>query len=182
MIKQNLEELGKAYESGEIFVPAPVVFFTDKTSPEDIRIWGNFWIYRYNLVDGVLVCECGGANPGILHLRATGEEQTAEETAGDEITTLAVGGYEVIGFEAAEEGTDFEDSLKELFAKAPEEAGDLYEIYCQAGSVGRNENVRKKFLAMYAAESPEEITAYQDFGWDPVPLSVDEGETAGTEE
>ncbi len=203
------EELGKNYTSGEIFVPAPVVYFEDDTSPEDIRIWGNFWVFRYSLQDTVLFCESGGAQPGILHLRAIDDAAAVEDAAAvdavvvvedaaavnataedvtaaaEDITAVDAGtntgeSYEVIGFEAAEEGTDFEESLRKLFEKAPKEAGDLYETYCQADSVGRNENVRKKFLMMYVAESPQKITAYQDFGWDPVPLDVAAEETSSS--
>lgn len=149
------EDPATYYDTGDYYIPAPAVFYTDDTDPEDIRIWGNFWVFRYDLADGNLLLESGGAHPGLLHLKTSD---------GDAL------GYEAVGFEAVQDGSDYDSSLKEICAKAPAEAGDLYTQYTEAADNDTYEQVRKEYLRMYAEQVPFPIKSYQDPGWDPVML------------
>ena len=61
-----------------------------------------------------------------------------------------------------------DESMKEIFGKAPAEAGDLTAQFSAAHDDGTYENVRKEFIKMYADQVPFTIKSYQDYGWDPV--------------
>lgn len=143
------------YDTGDYYIPAPVVFYTDDTDPADIRIWGNFWVFRYDLEDGNLLMQSGGEHPGLLHLKKSEDD---------------VLGYEATDFEAVQDGSDYDSSLKEICGKAPAEAGDLYAQYSSAADDGTNDAVREEYLRMYADQVPFPIVSYQDPGWDPVLL------------
>lgn len=146
------EESEKDYEPAEVMIPAPVIVYTDESDSENIRIWGNFWIFNYTLEDGNLVCESGGSYPGVLYL------QKIED------------GYEVVDSRIALDSSDDDAELKEICASAPEEAGDLYEKFTAADMDEIRVSVREEYIRMYAEEVPYAVTSYQDYGWDPVVL------------
>ena len=144
------------YEDGAYFIPAPVIFYTDDSDPADIRIFGDFQVYKYDLEGENLLCKSGGSHPGLLHLKKSEEAGT---------------GYEAVSFEAVSDGSDMDESMKEIFGKAPAEAGDLTALFSTAHDDGTYENVRKEFIKMYADQVPFAIKSYQDYGWDPVMIN-----------
>lgn len=148
-------ELGKNYEipKGGVIIPEPVIYYTDDSDPENVRVWGDFQVDIYTLEGETLVCQSGGSYPGLLHLKAA-----------------AAGNHEVTEFEACSDGAGFEEDVRRLFGEAPEEAGDLVAAYFEDSGSDVRADVRKKFLQMYAKQAAQEIHSYQDFGWDPVSL------------
>ena len=156
VLKWMEEEPASYYDTGEYYIPAPVVFYTDDSDENDIRIWGNFWVFRYDLEGENLLCQSGGENPGILHLKKS--DETGPE-------------YEVFEFEGCREGSEFDEDLKKISEKAPAEAGDVYKMFTSAADDGTNEAVRKEYIKMYADQVPFTITSYQDYGWDPVMIN-----------
>ncbi|MBR3165439.1 MAG: hypothetical protein IKF16_04665 [Lachnospiraceae bacterium] len=147
------KEPASYYEDGAYFIPAPVIFYTDDSDPADIRLFGDFQVFKYDLEGENLLCKSGGSHPGLLHLKKSEEAGT---------------GYEAVSFEAVEDGSDMDESMKEIFGKAPAEAGDLTAQFSAAHDDGTYENVRKEFIKMYADQVPFTIKSYQDYGWDPV--------------
>ena len=147
------KEPASYYEDGAYFIPAPVIFYTDDSDPADIRLFGDFQVFKYDLEGENLMCKSGGSHPGLLHLKKSEEAGT---------------GYEAVSFEAVADGSDMDESMKEIFGKAPAEAGDLTAQFSTAHDDGTYENVRKEFIKMYADQVPFTIKSYQDYGWDPV--------------
>ena len=129
-------------------IPSPEVLYTDDTDPEKVRVWGDFWMFSYSLEGDVLMNESGGANPGLLYLEKNGDS------------------YQVTDFDAVGDGAQYNEDVERICSEAPEEAGDLVAAY--TGEY--DETVRKEFIRMYAEANGLSVTAYQDFGWDPVPL------------
>ena len=146
------EELGQYYSSGAITIPEPVILYTDNSNPDDIKIWGDFRIGQYNLDNETLVFAAGGSHPGLLHLKEA-----------DDMCT-------VTGFDAVGEGSDNGPDIERIFGSAPAAAGDLPSVLSKINDDGTAEAARKDFLRMYAEASDLSITAYQDYGYDPVSL------------
>ena len=69
-------------------------------------------------------------------------------------------------------GKDEERNLtqEKICKKAPAEAGDLLKAFSSANDDGTATKAREAILKMYAKEVPYTITAYQDYGMDPVKL------------
>ena len=155
VVKWMEENVATYYDTGEYYIPAPVDFYTDARDQSDILIWGDFRVFRYDLEDTNLVCQSGGSHVGLLHLRATEEDPDV---------------YEAFEFEACSDGSDFDDDLKKICEKAPEEAGDLYARFSEAHDDGTYDEVRMAYLKMYADQVPFPITSFQDYGQDPVTI------------
>ncbi len=141
-----IDELGKNYEPAQVCIPCPVIVAEDISDRSDIRVYGNFWIFNYDLKDGILQNTSGGSYPGCMHFKTTDE------------------GYEVTSLDVVADGSDFDESAKKIF-------GDHYEEFMKVNSDDKlREETRAQIIANYVAANNLDITAYQDFGWDPVTL------------
>jgi hypothetical protein len=72
------------------------------------------------------------------------------------------GSYEAVSHDVVAEGSDFDDSAKELF-------GDRYDAFVAAIADDEAvEQVRFQIIADYAKFSGVPIEGYQDYGQDPI--------------
>lgn len=143
-----IDEFGGNYPEAEVTIPCPVIIAEDESDRDDIRVWGDFWIFNYNLNGDVLENTSGGSYPGVIHLQAT------DDAAGYKVTKM-----EVVG-----DGSQFEPTAKRIF-------GNYYkELLKSSSDTEEREKIRAQIIANYAAANNLNITAYQDFGWDPVTL------------
>ncbi|MBQ4364484.1 MAG: haloacid dehalogenase-like hydrolase, partial [Oscillospiraceae bacterium] len=140
------DELGSGYPDADVCIPAPVIIYEDDTDREDIKLYGDFRVYKYALDGDTLECTAGGSYPGCMHVRTTDE------------------GYEVTGFDVVADGSDYTESAKEIF-------GDHYDTFSKVGSDDEEkERVRAQIIANYVFDKNLPITQYRDSGWDPVDL------------
>ena len=141
-----IDELGENYETSDVTIPCPIIIKMDESDKEDIKIWGNFWIYNYKLNGDTLETESGGSYPGCIHMKDTGE------------------GYEVVDFEQVPDGSDSIPTAKKIFGK-------YYNDYVKSNEdTNANEATRAQIIANYVFANNLEIKAYKDYGWDPVEL------------
>lgn len=141
-----IDELSANYEKAEVSIPCPVIVAEDESNKDDIMVWGNFWIFNYNLNGDTLECESGGSYPGVIHVKSTDE------------------GYEVTSMEVTEDGSGFEKSAKKIF-------GEHYDEFMGLGEdEDYRENIRAQIIANYVAANNLSIKEYKDYGWDPVAL------------
>ncbi len=140
------DELGSGFSGSDVTIPCPIIIHEDESDDNDIRVYGDFWIFNYELKGDTLECTSGGSFPGCVHLKK------------------AEAGYEVTGMDRAEDGSEFESSAKKIF-------GDYYEAYTKAAddTVSRD-STRAQIIANYVAANGLAIKSYKDFGWDPVTL------------
>ena len=96
--------IGKSYAEGELCIPSPFVISADYGNPEDVKVWGDFWVFNYNQSGDTLKTVSGGNHPGLMHLKKTDK------------------GMEVTNFEVVEDGAGNLESAKKLF-------GDQYEAF-----------------------------------------------------
>ena len=136
-----LVSLGKQYAEGEHCVPVSNIVAVDEQEKADIKVWGDFWVFNYNLVGDTLKCVSGGSHPGLMHISQT------------------VNGYEVTGFDQVEDGAGNLPSAHRIF-------GANYEAFhaINSNAEGR-EALRAKTLADYVKTHHLTATLYQDYGW-----------------
>ena len=142
------EAFGGYFDENAVMIPAPEILYTDDSDPEKVRIWGDFWVYGYALENDTLMTVSGGSNPGLLYLAKEGDS------------------YMVTDFDAVGDGSQYTEDIERICSEAPEEAGDLAAAFSEES----DDAVRKELIRMYEAQNSLGIKAYQDYGWDPVPL------------
>ena len=144
------DELAKGYETGDVGIPTIIEVSRDDSDPDDIKVWGSYWYETYTLEGDTLECQAGGSYPGCMHVKET--------DAGK--------GYVVESFDAVADGSDFDESAKEIF-------GDNYDAFTEIYSNDelRTEK-RQEFLVEYVTSHRVPATKYQDYGWDAVDLNL----------
>ena len=148
LYKYMLDEFSKnyAYDDVTVGIPCPIIVAEDESDKDDIKVWGNFWLYNYTLNGDTLETSSGGSYPGCIHLKSTDD------------------GYEVTKMEQVEDGSNYDPSAKKIF-------GEHYEEFVKSGENEKeNEATRAQIIANYVAANNLSITAYKDYGWDPVKL------------
>lgn len=136
----------KHYDPADVLIPAFDFLREDETNPEDIKVWGRFWINNYSLRGTTLMHRNGGAYDGCAHLKKTD------------------GGYEVTSIDMVQDGSDSGPSTERIFGIDKE----LMEGY-RASDADFNDCMASA-VHMYSENTGVEIKAWSDYGWDPVPL------------
>ena len=112
----------------------------------DSCIWGDFWVFWYNVSGDTLLTVSGGNHAGRMTLRYEN------------------GKPQVTDFEQTEDGAGNEAGAKRIF-------GDHYDIYWNMHSNERvREAVRQEQLGEYIRCHGLNIRYYQDYGWPAVEL------------
>ena len=141
-----VDELSQGFAPSDVSIPCPVIVAEDDSDPDDIRVYGSFWIFNYDLNGDILENVSGGDYPGVVYMKSTDA------------------GYEVTGMDVVEDGSSFTESAKEIF-------GEHYEDYIKlGGDEEERERIRAQIIANYVAANDLSITGYQDYGWDVVTL------------
>ena len=141
-----VNEIGKNYAQGDVCVPYAFVISSDEGNPEDILIWGDFWVYNYEISGDTLKTVSGGNHPGLMHVKKTDA------------------GYEVTSFDAVADGADNLPSAKAIF-------GDKFDAYQEfSAAAEKREMERLRFTAEYVKKHNMSATMLQDYGWPAVEL------------
>jgi len=144
------DEISKGYEQANVGIPYIIEIKRDDSDPEDIKVWGCFHYYTYNLIGDTLECQAGGSYPGCMHIKETD----------------AGCGYVVSSFDPVLDGSSFDDSAKEIF-------GDEYDNFINVYSDDDlNNETRSKTIAEYVVSHNVPATKYKDYGWDPIELDL----------
>ena len=89
--------IGKNYAEAEYCITSPFIVSTDNGNKYDVLVWGDFWVFNYDLSGDTLKTVSGGNHPGLMHLKRTDN------------------GYEVTSFEEVEDGAGNLESSKRIF-------------------------------------------------------------------
>ena len=132
-----LREIAPSYLQGEICVPALLI-----AHEEDSCVWGDFWVFWYNISGDTLKTISGGSHPGKMTL------------------TYANNHPQVVDFERVEDGSRFMSTAKRIF-------GDYLDIFMNMHSnESVREAVRREQLYEYVQQNNLNVHYYQDFGWE----------------
>ena len=141
-----IDEYADYYPAADVSIPCPVIVYEDDSDRSDIKIYGNFWIFNYDLNGEILECKSGGSYPGCIHVKST------------------EAGYEIISADVVADGSEFTESAKEIF-------GEHYDAFMKKGEDEKyREELRAQIIANYVFDKGLNISSYQDYGWDPVSL------------
>ena len=148
LYKYIIDEFSANYEKADVCIPSVDIVAEDTEDPEDYRVYGIFSILNYNLNGDILECVSGGLYPGVIHARYDQEN----------------GSYEFTGSEIVEDGSNYTESAKRIFG---DHYSDFEKLYADDKA---REQTRAQIIANYVAANDLQITAYKDYGWDPVTL------------
>lgn len=141
-----VDTFGKQYAQAEVCIPQQIVVATDESNDQDIKVWGDFWVFNYNIDGDTLKTASGGSHPGLIHLKK-----------GDN-------GYEVTAFDQVGDGSQFEPTAKKIF-------GDKYDAFMKVHSNDKErEQNRAQGIAKFVKEHNVKATMYQDYGWPAIKL------------
>ena len=141
-----VEDLAEDYPEADVSIPCILIVAEDEGDNGETLVYGDFWIFNYNLDGTTLKCASGGSYPGCLHV------------------SYDEGEYEVTEFEVVEDGEGYGESAKAIFGSHYE---DFAKIHSDSEAM---EPIRAQIIANYVAANNLDITEYQDYGWDPVEL------------
>lgn len=142
--------IGKNYAEAEYCIPCPILVSTDDGNKEDVLVWGDFWVFNYDLSGDTLKTVSGGDHPGLMHLKKTDS------------------GYEVASFEAVEDGAGNLESAKRIF-------GDKYDSFWEINSnQEKRDDVILHIVADYVKKHNLPAKMVQDYGWPAVNLPLGE--------
>lgn len=145
--KYMAEEMSKNYEPADASIPTVQIVKIDATNPDDVIVYGDFWVENYKIDGETLSCTSGGNYPGVMHVTKNGDT------------------YTVSSFDQVADGSNFDSSAKELF-------GDNYDAFMKVYSDSDARTaLRITTVSNYVKANGLAVTQYQDYGWDPVQLN-----------
>ena len=141
-----VREVGVHYRQGELCVPVLMMVAAEEAGSDCALVYGDFWIYWYNLSGDTLLTVSGGNHSGCM-------------TVCMQENSLAV-----TSFEQTLDGAANEPSAMRIF-------GTHYDIYHNMHSnTDVREAVRQEQLREYVQRNNLEVHYYQDYGWQAVEL------------
>jgi len=142
-----VKEIGSQYSPGEVCVPVLMIVSTEENA-DNTLVWGDFWVFNYNLVGDTLKTVSGGNHSGCMTLARANNDSPLQVTA----------------FEQTEDGAGNEASARRIFGKH-------YDVYQNMHSnEDVREAVRKEQLKEYIKQNGLSVRYYQDYGWEAVAL------------
>ena len=138
--------IGKNYAEAEHCIPCPFIISTDDGNKDDVLVWGDFWVFNYDIAGDTLKTKSGGNHPGLMHLKKTDN------------------GFEVTNFEEVEDGAGNLESAKRIF-------GEHFDAFWEINSnAEKRENMRLQLVADYVKKHNLPVKMLQDYGWPAVAL------------
>lgn len=99
-IEKYIEDsIGAFYSPADVCIPCPIIVAIESTDSTDVRFYGDFWVYNYNIVGDTLEIVSGGSYPGCMHVGVSGDE------------------LRVIRFDRVADGSGFLPTAKAIFGK-----------------------------------------------------------------
>ncbi len=135
------DEIGSHYALGDMCIPSSIIVAVDSTAMDDVKVWGDFWVFHYNVSGDTLKTVSGGDHPGLMHLRRVQDD------------------YEVTTFDAVGDGSLYLETAKRIF-------GDKFPAFQTISSdQDKKEEYRRESIAAYVKRNNLPVTKYQDYGW-----------------
>ena len=146
------DERAKSYltERGYVTIPCAIIHEVEMTDASNAKVYGSFWILNYVKRGQTLYNISGGEYPAVILLEKVNDQ------------------WQVVSMEEAGDGTDYDKDIAR-FANGNKE---LENKYYAAANLGAPENqaIRTRFIKAYVDAYGLNITEYQDYGWEPIPL------------
>lgn len=143
LTKSMLDEAKKLFgDRGPVQIPTPYLVKVDETDPSDIKVYGNFYIYGYELYGTIFHTKNSGAFPGCYHFKKEGDK------------------YTYISHEIAQDGSKNYESLKEICGGDEELTKAIFNVANE-----EDDRTRIAFVKMYRDANNYRISGIKDYGW-----------------
>jgi hypothetical protein len=143
-----VKEIGSQYAQGDVCIPALTRVATEDQDAEQMRVWGDFWIFNYKLAGDTLKTVSGGNHSGCITLVRANNDSPMTVTA----------------FEQTVDGAGNVASAKRIF-------GQYYDKFQKVQSdQAAREAARKAQLKEYVGQHGLNARYYQDYGREAVAL------------
>lgn len=130
-------------DQAAVEIPTPRIVKIDDSDKKDIKVYGNFWIYGYQMFGTIFNTKNGGSNPGCYHLK-------------DEDGKITV-----LNKEFAEDGSNNWSSLVKICGGDE----DLAKKVSNSPSADEEEKLRIEYAKMYAEANNLKLSGIKDYGW-----------------
>ena len=127
---------------GALEIPTPYIVKIDDSDDTDVKVYGNFYIYGYELYGTIFHTKNGGAFPGCYHLKKEND------------------GYTYLKHEIAEDGSKNYESLKEICGGDEELTKAIFNVANE-----EDDGTRIAFVKMYRDANNYRISGIKDYGW-----------------
>jgi hypothetical protein len=145
MSEYLIKEIGEQYLKGERCIPT-LMIAAEEEDGDETRVWGDFWIFWYNVSGDTLKTVSGGNHSGCMTVKRVDSQLT------------------VTNFEQTTDGAGNEASAQRIF-------GQHYDVFQNMhGNQNVREAVRQEQLREYIRQNGLTLHYYQDFGWDAVEI------------
>lgn len=67
----------KDYDPKHVMIPYVEIVDLDESNPEDVLVYGDYYLWEFEKQEDTLVVVSGGHCPGIIHMQRIGEDETA---------------------------------------------------------------------------------------------------------
>ena len=134
---------------GAVEIPTPYVVRIDDSDKNDIKVYGDFFIYGYNMNGTIFNMKNGGSYPGCYHLKDDN------------------GNVSVVDKEFAEDGSNNWSSLVKICGDDESLAKEISGVRDKDG-----DKTRIDYVKMYANANKLRVSGIKDYGW-PVILFSD---------
>ena len=143
-----VHEIGSFYAQGDLCVPVLMIVAEEDCETEYAFVWGDFWVFWYNICGDTLKTVSGGNHSGRMTI----------SEAGDSLYVAA--------FWQTEDGAGNDASAQRIF-------GSHYDIYQNMHSnESVREAVRREQLYEYVQQNGLNVRYYQDYGWEAKELEL----------
>ncbi len=149
--EEILAENESLYDKADVAIPEPYIVRVDDSDQNDVKVWGRFGYFTYKVDGPYLQTQAGGLPVGVMHL------------AKDEN-----GKWVVTSVQLAEDGAGYDASLMKIC----ENDKALYDAFTIDEKSGKDN--RAAFIREYLASNGMDLKGYQDYGWDPVDITIDQ--------
>ena len=139
MVSAGKEHFGN---QGAVEIPTPYIIKIDDSNKSDIKVYGNFYIYGYNMDGTIFNCKNGGSFPGCYHLKEKD------------------GKVSFVSKEIAEDGSNNYSSLLKICGNDEELVKKIF-----AAVDNDKEKTRVEFVKMYANANKLRVYGIKDYGW-----------------
>ena len=137
-------------EPGCVTIPCPIIHQTEMIDDAHAKVYGTCWILNYVQKGGILESISGGEIPAVILLERADEE------------------WVVMSMEEADIGDDYYLDIHR-FAHGDEALEDKY-LAASDLDAPENREIRTRLIRDYVDANHLAVTAYRDYGWDPVEL------------
>ena len=141
------DQVAPQYAPAELCITYHNYADVDDSNPDDIQVWGDFWVENYNIAGDTLLFVSGGNHAGKVHVK--------KDSAGNYLAT---------GLDAVGDGSNYLPTAKAIF-------GERFDDFQKANSDHvLREKIRKTAISGYVFKNKLNVKYYKDYGWPAVKI------------